>query len=150
MATAQIPKYNESLKSFSTFIDAATIAGAIGTVIGFIVVFSNPLIGLAILYLGTLALSLSLIARFLRKTATIIVEGLGGTIDIDYTPTLKVFNISEFRLSAAEGWSEAELSDLLPKNLYDAWIKNHKPSLKSFADSKEDSFFDWLVSQKSN
>ena len=144
MAKIEVPKYNESLKSFSSFIDITTIAGIVVTLIGIIVAFSNSLIGFAILYLGTLALSLSLVARFLRKTASIIVEGLGGTIEVDYG----FFDLDEFRQSAKEGWSEEELAGLLPKHLYDAWIRRQKPSLNAFAKSNIDSFFAWLENQK--
>ena len=149
MASLQIPKFNQSLKAFTRFVDTSTIAGAIATIVGLAVSFANLFVGAVILYIGILALALGIIARFLRQTALIIVEGLGGTIEIDYSAPTTVFSIDQFRENAKEGWSEDELSGLLPKNLYDAWIKQNKPSLKKFAASNEDSFYDWLLSQKS-
>ncbi len=150
MASVQIPKFNQSLKAFTRYVETSTIVGVVATIVGGAVTFANLFVGVGILYVGTMALALGLIARFFRQTALIIVEGLGGSIEIDYSapsaPTT-VFWLDEFRQNAKDGWSEEELSGLLPKNMYDSWVKQNMPSLRKFAASKDDNFFEWLHSQ---
>ncbi len=90
MSTPEVPKFNNSLSSFSRFIQTAWILGLLFLLIGLILLFntrSYDSAGLAwsvaLIYIGSGLISFGIIGMFLRQTAKVIVDGLGGTVRVD-------------------------------------------------------------------
>ena len=90
MSTLEAPKYNNSLGTFSIFIQTVWTLGLLFLVIGLILLFNTSSydeVGVAwsisIIYIGSALISFGIIGMFLRQTAKIIVEGLGGSIRVD-------------------------------------------------------------------
>jgi hypothetical protein len=79
---------NKSLSTFSNFIGASLISGVLSGLVGAIVLGTSLgsgggaglLWGIVFIYLGAGLIGLSILGAFLRQTARVIVEGLGGNI----------------------------------------------------------------------
>jgi hypothetical protein len=142
MPKNKIPKYNDSLRAFSSFITTSLVIGILCLMIAFFNSFGNTPIALLFVYISSLALGLAVVAVFLRQTAKIIVEGLGGSVRIsnqsqggqgiyDLDPSL----------------DEIELAGKLWPKDFEKWKNAGMPSLKEFAKSGNRSLHDWLKQQ---
>jgi hypothetical protein len=91
MSIPEVPRFNNSLKAFSTFIQTAWILGLLSIAIGVIWLInasqSYDLTGVSwsfvLIYLGSGLIGFGVIGMFLRQTAKVIVDGLGGTVRIE-------------------------------------------------------------------
>jgi hypothetical protein len=93
MATSEIPRYNHSHSAFNSAIKAMNYVGLALLGIGLFWLWNTNSyddVGLTwatgFIYIGCVLISLGVIGMFLRQTARVIVEGLGGrlqTLDAD-------------------------------------------------------------------
>jgi hypothetical protein len=91
MSMLEAPKYNNSLRSFSIFIQTVWIVGLFSIAAGGFWLFnatqSYDLVGVswsfALIYFGSGLISFGVIGMFLRQTARVIVDGLGGSVRIE-------------------------------------------------------------------
>jgi hypothetical protein len=133
---------NNSLVSFSNFIGAAVIVGVIAAIVGAIILGTSMSSGdltalpwgIILAYLGAGLAGLGIAGSFLRQTARVIVEGMGGNL--------------------FEGADPAILDDGLPASIgklttqqYNAWINAGQPDLNTW-DGQPSHFNEWLASKK--
>lgn len=132
-------KINRSLAGFSSFIQASSFSGIIVLLLGAIVLGSNLgegnlsgiSWGIVFCYLGSGLVGLSILGAFLRQTARVVVEGLGGIL----AEHANVVN--------SDGISSGSLLGKLTFKQYDAWIEAGKPPISTW-DGEPSSFDDWL------
>jgi hypothetical protein len=160
MATIEIPKYNKSLKAFSSVIQVCAIFGSLSLVIGVIWManslsegdFSSLSLTLSLAYGGSGLIGLAIAGAFLRHTAKVIVEGLGGTIEIETTDnevvTSEMQPSSEYSPSGISSSSPKVSTKKLSQGQYDAWVTSGKPDLAKFGGTSQDDFFEWLSKNK--
>jgi hypothetical protein len=128
---------NKSLSSFTNFIGASLISGILSGLVGAIVLGTalgggggtGLLWGIVLIYLGAGLIGLSIMGAFLRQTARVIVEGLGG-------------NISE-----GEDVNASRPENVLTAGQYDDWINAGQPDLTTW-NGETASFQEWLAGRK--
>jgi hypothetical protein len=133
---------NKSLVAFSNFVGAAVIFGVIASIVGAIILGSNLSSGnlsslpwgIILVYLGAGLIGLGIMGAFLRQTARVIVEGMGGNL----------FE-GEEKESANEGMPAS--FGKLTTGQYNEWINAGQPELTSW-DGEASSFDNWLASKK--
>lgn len=126
---------NKSLSTFTNFIGASLISGILSGLVGVIVLVTalsgaggaGLLWGIVLIYLGAGLAGLSIMGAFLRQTARVIVEGLGGNI--------------------SEGAATARPENVLTAGQYDDWINAGEPDMATW-DGETASFQDWLAGRK--
>lgn len=140
MAKIEVPKYNESLRAFSSFITTMFVIGGVTFMLAFFGIAGGNL-PLAVFfgYICSLAIGLGLVALFLRQTAKIIVEGLGGSIRVssESQSGQGVYDLDP-------NLDEIELAGKLWPKDFEKWKNAGMPSLKEFAKSGNRSLHDWL------
>ena len=143
MAKIEVPKYNESLRVFSSFIKSMFVIGIVTLVGTFLpLVGGNVPIAMFFGYTCSLTIGLGIIGVFLRQTANIIVEGLGGSIRIasESQSGQGVYDLDP-------DLDELELAGKLWPKDFEKWKNAGMPSLKEFARSGNRSLHDWLKQQ---
>lgn len=133
-------KINNSLTAFSSFIQNAMIGGVALLLLGSIIFGTNLSSGnlaavswgVIFFYLGSGLIGLSVVGSFLRQTARVIVEGMGG-------------NITEASGKGSGSSSGSKVGKLTNKQ-YDAWVQAGKPDTNTW-DGEPLSFDDWLASR---
>jgi hypothetical protein len=153
MTKAQIPKYNKSLQAFSKVISLCAgvgIALALVGTIWFVVILDSGKVTdlwfpLLFAFTGQGLIGLAIAGALLRHTAKAIVEGLGGTIDIEYKNQSNSLGISLNDFHS----DDSVLAERMWPEEHKAWNAKGKPSLKKFAESGTFNFMDWLSLQDS-
>ena len=153
MTKAQLPMINNSLRSFTRFIQTVMILGPVGIVVGTVWLISatsayniaSMSLALGLIYIGGGLLSLGIIGLFLRQTASVIVDGLGGTLRITDSQPL-----SPTRDSDSSKSPERLLGGSLTAREYGAWLEAGEPDLSDYDKAKHPDFVDWLSNQKTN
>lgn len=160
MASIQIPKYNQSLKAFSRVIQSCGIIGSISLLIGSIWLtvsvndgnFAGLGLPFVLTYMGSGLIGLAIAGQFLRHTAKVIVEGLGGTIEIEdienEVATSGHETSSEYSPSGMPSSSPKVSTKKLTQAEWDAWVTSGKPDLGKFGGTTQAHFFDWLAKNK--
>ena len=133
-------KLNNSLKAFSRAITVSTAVG-IGTSLLGLALLAFSLAGTGILtltwgvlflYIGSGLIGLAIAGLFLRQTARVIVEGMGGNIFEGET--------------AEERNSENAAHSILKSAEYSEWIDAGQPDLSTW--NSDQPFNEWLEKQK--
>lgn len=151
MAALSAPRFNQSLKAFSGVIQVCAILGTVSLLVGIIWMFNALKVGdlsaisitLSLTYGGSGLIGLAIAGAFLRQTAKVIVEGLGGSIEIP-----EESNALDLSSTMSDSATEEGLSFKLTTRQYDAWISAGQPSLKAYAKSGQQDFMLWLEQNK--
>lgn len=128
-------KTNKSLAKFSSFISSSAVVGAIALFIG-IAIFvlnqdsTNPstiFFAAFSLYLSSTSFGLAIVGSFLRQTAMVIVEGMGGNLnELEYSQPDYSASNSEMKTMAK---SEVEDLPLTASDIHKirvGWLSNNE------------------------
>jgi hypothetical protein len=137
----KIPFFNDSLKAFSSLILGSFVLGGVSLLLVFVGL--SPAISSFFALLSITSFILGTLAVFLRQTAKVIVEGLGGTIRTGI-PSSSGYGVYDFDASMDE---KIMAGKLWPKD-FELWQKSGQPSLKDFALSGNRSFQQWISGQQ--
>jgi hypothetical protein len=151
------PVLNKSLKEFSNSIKFFGFLGFALVLLAVVIVLTNLVSGTTqvtamvfpflLAYIGQGLFGLAIAGALLRHAAKAIVDGLGGTVEIQNQNSSNSSNSLGLTLDDLQ-LDESDLARKITELQHQAWTEKGQPPLKDFIRSGEWSFLEWLQKQK--